>query len=94
MATFIRESYSNFFELSIVFLEDQGYWEYLKQRPAKRSPIGQFFWEQFSFTVHGPLMRIKIVVCGLTARPKVGQYSEAVLVMCITIVQCTYKFGN
>ena len=42
----------------------------------------------------GPLMKIKVVVRDLTSRPKVGRYSEAVLVTCIAILRCTYRFGN
>ena len=40
------------------------------------------------------LMRIKSVVCNSALRPKVDQYFEAVLVTCVTILQCIYRFGN
>ncbi len=39
-------------------------------------------------------MRIKIVVHDSMSRPNVGRYSEAVLVTCVTILQCMYRFGN
>ena len=34
------------------------------------------------------------MVHGLMLHLKVGRYFEAVLVTCVTILQCTYRFGN
>ena len=52
------------------------------------------FWKLFSFTAHGPLMRIKIMVRDSTSQPEVGRYSETKLTTCVTILQCTYRFCN
>ena len=40
------------------------------------------------FTAHGSLMRIEMIMHYSTLWPKVGRYSKAVLVMCISNVQC------
>ena len=34
------------------------------------------------------------MVCDSTSPPRVSQYSEAVLVTHVTILQCTYRFVN
>ena len=55
----------------------QTYQEFSNSTQPKKTAHWAIFWKLFSFTAHGPLMRIKIVV------HKFGRYSEAVLVMCI-----------
>ena len=59
----------------------------------KDRPLGGL-WKLFSFTAHGLLIRIKIVVLDSMSAPKVGRYSKAVLVTCVTILQYMYRFGN
>ena len=60
---------------------------------SKDCPTGRFF-GNCSHLQSGPPLRIKIVVCDSMSWPKVGRYYEAVLVACVTILQCTYRFGN
>ena len=61
--------------------------------PSQKTAQWVIFWKLFSLTAHGWLMRIKIIVCNSTSRPKLVDIPR-LLITCATILQCTYRFGN